>query len=319
VTEDTPYAGLDPARVLDALSALGFACDGRLLALNSFENRVYQIGLDDGQFVVAKFYRPGRWHDAQIEEEHAFMRELVEAEIPVLAPLTRDGQSLFRHRGYRFAVFPRRGGRAPELEGTSVAQWLGRTLGRLHLIGARRTFAERETITMASMVDAPARAVLASTLLPEHLRERYARAIERARSLLAAHWQAAAAPRRPLRLHGDCHPGNVLWSDAGPLLVDFDDARNGPAIQDLWMLMTGEPAQRDALLEGYAQFRHFDAGELALIEPLRLMRQIHYAGWIAARWTDPAFPLAFPWAAQARYWEGHVQDIHDAATSLAQD
>ena len=293
MTDATPYAGLSPARVLDALSAQGYACDGRLLALNSFENRVYQIGLDDNQFVVAKFYRPGRWSDAQIEEEHAFVRELVEAEVPVLAPLMRDGRSVFEFEGYRLAVFPRRGGRAPELEGIAVAQWLGRTLGRLHLVGARHRFAVRESVDLASLVDAPSRAVLASPLLPEHLQMRYARAVEQARDVLASRWRACA-PQQVIRLHGDCHPGNVLWNDAGPLLVDFDDARNGPAVQDLWMLMTGEPAQRDALLEGYAQFRDFDERELGLVDPLRLMRQIHYAGWIAARWADPAFPLAFP-------------------------
>ena len=289
MTDATPYAGLSPARVLDALSAQGYACDGRLLALNSFENRVYQIGLDDNQFVVAKFYRPGRWSDAQIEEEHAFVRELVEAEVPVLAPLMRDGRSVFEFEGYRLAVFPRRGGRAPELEGIAVAQWLGRTLGRLHLVGARHRFAVRESVDLASLVDAPSRAVLASPLLPEHLQMRYARAVEQARDVLASRWRACA-PQQVIRLHGDCHPGNVLWNDAGPLLVDFDDARNGPAVQDLWMLMTGEPAQRDALLEGYAQFRDFDERELGLVDPLRLMRQIHYAGWIAARWADPSMP-----------------------------
>ncbi len=312
VASPTPYANLSPDVVLDAIEALDLEADGRLLALNSFENRVYQIGLDGGRFIVAKFYRPGRWTDAQIDEEHAFALELAEAELPVVAPMTLGGRQRFTHEGFRYALYPRRGGRAPELEQPGVAAWLGRLLGRMHLIGARDRFAVRERLDLAHLLEAPSRAVLASPLLPAHVRDRYARALEAAAELLRERYR----PDTVLRLHGDCHPGNVLWTDSGPHFVDLDDARTGPAVQDLWMLMTGAASQRDALLEGYGQFRDFDFSELDLIEPLRLLRQVHHAGWIAARWDDPAFPLAFPWAAQPTWWETHVADLVEAVVGL---
>ena len=308
----TPYADLSPDVVLDAIEAQGLAADGRLLALNSFENRVYQVGIEGGTFMVAKFYRPGRWSDAQIDEEHAFALELADAELPIVAPLTIAGRQRFTHAGFRYALYPRRGGRAPELEQSDTAAWLGRLLGRIHAIGARDRFAVREKLDLAHMLTGPARAVLASPLLPAHVRDRYARAVEAAGEVLRDRYR----PEATLRLHGDCHPGNVLWTDSGPHFVDLDDARTGPAVQDLWMLMTGDEAQRAALLEGYGQFRDFDFGELDLIEPLRLLRQIHHAGWIAARWDDPAFPLAFPWAAQPTWWETHVADLVEAVVTL---
>jgi Ser/Thr protein kinase RdoA (MazF antagonist) len=311
-----PYATLTPDLVLAALAAAGFVGDGRLLALNSFENRVYQVGLELGGFVVAKFYRPQRWSDAAIVEEHTFAAELVEAELPVVAPLARDGRTLFEHAGFRFAVYPRRGGRAPEIEGLEVATWMGRTLARLHAVGARRRFVHRPKLDLERLVRVPQRTVLGGPLLPSAQRERYRVAIDGAAQALAASWNALE-PIARLRLHGDCHPGNVLWTDAGPLLVDLDDALEGPAVQDLWMLFSGGAAQRAALLEGYAQFRDFDARELALIDALRLMRQIHYAGWLAQRWDDPAFPRAFPWAGEPRWWEQHVQDVLEGTERLA--
>lgn len=311
-----PYDALTPEVVIGAIEAVGFAPDGRLLALNSFENRVYQIGLEDRSFVIAKFYRPGRWSDAAIAEEHAFALELVEAELPVVAPLQREGETVFTHAGFRFAVFPRRGGRAPELEHLDVAEWMGRTLARTHAVGARSAFAHRPAITVEAYVREALRAVLASGLLPRALERRYGDAVLQAAAILEAAW-SDAAPVRTLRLHGDCHPGNVLWNEQGPLLVDLDDARSGPAVQDLWMLFTGNEAQRGALLEGYAQFRELDPRELGLVAPLRLMRQTHYAGWIAARWDDPAFPAAFPWAGEARWWEGHLTDVLEATETLS--
>ena len=306
-----PYDALTPETVIGAIEAVGFAPDGRLLALNSFENRVYQIGLEDRSFVIAKFYRPARWSDAAIAEEHAFALELVEAELPVVAPLSRDGETVFGHAGFRFAVFPRRGGRAPELEHLDVAEWMGRTLARVHAVGARSPFTHRPAITVQAYVREALRSVLDSGLLPRALETRYENAVLRAAEVLDAAW-SDAAPVRTLRLHGDCHPGNVLWNEQGPLLVDLDDARSGPAVQDLWMLFTGNEAQRGALLEGYSQFRELDPRELDLVGPLRLMRQTHYAGWIAARWDDPAFPAAFPWAGEARWWEGHLTDVLEA-------
>ena len=310
-----PYDALRPEVVIAAAEAVGLAPDGRLLALNSFENRVYQLGLEDRSFVIAKFYRPGRWSDAAIAEEHAYTRELVEAELPVVAPLERDGASVFSHAGFRFAVFPRRGGRAPELEHLDVAEWMGRTLARVHAVGARSRFAHRPAITVRAYVRDALAAVLASGLLPRTLEQRYRDAVLDAAASLDDVWEALG-PVTQLRLHGDCHPGNVLWDTTGPLLVDLDDARTGPAVQDLWMLFTGAEAQRNALLEGYSQFRDFDHRELSLIDPLRLMRQVHYAGWIAARWDDPAFPAAFPWAGEARWWEGHLNDVLEASAEM---
>lgn len=303
----TPFAELSPDFVLDAVSALGFEPDGRLMALNSFENRVYQVGIEGDAPLIAKFYRPGRWTDAAIREEHAFAHELVEAELPVVAPLRIDDETLFDCDGQRVALFPRKGGRAPELEGTGVTQWLGRLIARIHNVGARRPFAARGRIDVASRVDVAAANVLDAQLLPAHLLDRYEQLVDAVAERLDDLF--AAIQPGTLRLHGDCHPGNLLWTDAGPHFVDLDDAAMGPAIQDLWMLMDGGAAQRAALLEGYAEFRDLDAGELALIEPLRIMRQVHHAGWITARWSDPAFPRAFPFAAEPRWWEEHCDDL----------
>ncbi len=303
----TPFADLSPDVVLDAVAALGFEPDGRLLALNSFENRVYQVGIEDAAPLIAKFYRPGRWSDAAIREEHAFAFELDEAELPVVAPLMIDGDSLLEFDGQRIALFPRRGGRAPELEGLDVAEWLGRLIARIHNVGAQRRFGERGVVDVRSRVHGGAAHVLASKLLPGALETRYRGLIEQIGQRLDAVFDATQA--RAIRLHGDCHPGNVLWTDHGPHFVDLDDAAMGPAIQDLWMLMSGGGAQRHALLEGYGEFRDLDYAELALIEPLRIMRQIHHAGWIAARYADPAFPRAFPFVAEARWWEEHCNDL----------
>ncbi len=311
-----PYAGLSPELVLDAVESLGLKTDGRLQALNSYENRVYQVGIEDAAPLIAKFYRPGRWSDAAILEEHAFALELNESELPVVAPLQFSGNSLIPFSGFRFALFPRRGGRAPELESLENLARVGRLLGRLHGIGARSVFRERERLDIATLVRKPAQQVLASGLLPEALSLRYQRHIQDLDVLLTAHF-AAAGTLTNLRLHGDCHAGNVLWTDAGPHLVDLDDARSGPAVQDLWMLAPAVQAL-DALLEGYSEFRDFEYRELKLVEPLRVMRQIHNAGWLAARWSDPAFPRSFPWAGEARWWEQHVNDLAEAGQVLQQ-
>jgi Ser/Thr protein kinase RdoA (MazF antagonist) len=309
-----PYAHLTPDLVLDAVGACGLWPDGRLLALNSYENRVWQVGIEDAAPVIAKFYRPGRWSDEAIEEEHAFARELADAELPVVAPLAFDGRTLLRHGGYRYALSPRRGGRAPTLESIEQLEWLGRLIARLHAVGARQPFAHRGRIDRATMIGQPVQAVLASTLLPAHLRNGYLAATQRLDDAVAARLDAVG-PVRTLRLHGDCHPGNLLWTDAGPHFVDLDDARMGPAVQDLWMLAHDEPAMQ-SLLDGYAQMRDFDPAELALLPVLRAMRQVHHAGWIALRWHDPAFPAAFPFAAEPRWWEQHIADLHELADTL---
>ena len=314
MVQATPYAQLSPDAVLAAVESVGVATDGRLLALNSFENRVYQVGVEDSAPLVAKFYRGGRWSTAAIEEEHAFALELDAAELPVVAPLTFAGSTLLQSGNFRFALYPRQGGRAPELESADNLMWMGRLLARLHGVGSRDGFRARGTLDRASLIQVPSRAVLASPLLPPTSRDRYARAIEALDGLIAARFASVDAVRN-LRLHGDCHAGNVLWTDSGPHFVDLDDARMGPAVQDLWMLAPN-PRALDMLLEGYAEFRDFDRHELALVEPLRVMRQIHYAGWIAQRWDDPAFPRAFPFAAEAGWWERHVNDLLEAAGSL---
>ncbi|KQZ68207.1 serine/threonine protein kinase [Rhodanobacter sp. Root561] len=309
-----PYDSLTPDLVLDAVSACGLWPDGRLLALNSYENRVWQVGIEDAAPVIAKFYRPDRWSDAAIIEEHAFAQELADAELPAVAPLLFDGRSLLHHGGFRYALTPRRGGRAPELEAVDQLQWLGRLIARMHLIGARAPFEHRGRLDQDTMVQQPMHAVLGSSLLPTGLQTNYRAAATRLDAAIGARMEALG-PLRQLRLHGDCHPGNVLWTEAGPHFVDFDDARSGPAVQDLWMLASDERTM-EALLEGYQQFRDFDHGELALIPALRAMRQVHYAGWIAARWHDPAFPIAFPFAAESRWWEQHIADLHELADEL---
>jgi Ser/Thr protein kinase RdoA (MazF antagonist) len=314
MSNEMPYARLTPDLVLDAITACGLWPDGRLLALNSYENRVWQVGLEDGAPVIAKFYRPGRWSDAAILEEHAFAQELADAELPVVAPLAFGGRTLLHHDGYRYALSPRHGGRAPSLESTDQLEWLGRLIARMHSVGARSAFAHREKLDRETLIIKPMHAVLASDLLPSSLADRYRAAVERVDRAVAARFDAVG-PLRTLRLHGDCHPGNVLWTDAGPHFVDLDDARTGPAVQDLWMLAHDERAMQ-ALLEGYGSMRDFDHAEIALVPALRAMRQVHYAGWIATRWQDPAFPAAFPFAAEARWWEQHITDLHEQAEEL---
>jgi Ser/Thr protein kinase RdoA (MazF antagonist) len=314
VSATAPYAGLTPETVLDALEAAGLRGDGRLLALNSYENRVYQVWLEDGSSVVAKFYRPARWSDAQVLEEHAFVAQLAEREIPAVPPLALGGRTLLAHAGYRFAVYPRRGGRTPELERRDTLEWIGRFLGRIHAVGASRNFAERPALDADSFGREPRDWLLAHDFVPADLREAWQSTVDQALAGVARCYERAGAPRT-LRLHGDCHAGNILWTDAGPHFVDFDDARTGPAVQDLWMLLAGERAamtqQLGWVLAGYEQFREFDARELHLLEALRTLRLVHYCAWIARRWDDPAFPAAFPWFGTQRYWQDRILELRE--------
>jgi Ser/Thr protein kinase RdoA (MazF antagonist) len=314
MTAIAPYAGLTPETVLDALDAVGLRGDGRLLALNSYENRVYQVWLEDGGSVVAKFYRPGRWSDAQILEEHAFVHELAEHEIPAVAPLVLADRTLAEHAGFRFAVFPRRGGRTPELERREILEWLGRFIGRIHAVGATRPFAERPALDAESFGTEPRDWLLGHGFVPPDLLQAWKSAADLALQGVARCYARAGAVRT-LRLHGDCHAGNVLWTDQGPHFVDFDDARTGPAVQDLWMLLSGGRSdmtrQLGDVLAGYEQFREFDARELHLVEALRTLRLIHYAAWIARRWDDPAFPAAFPWFNTQRYWQDRILELRE--------
>jgi Ser/Thr protein kinase RdoA (MazF antagonist) len=316
---DAPYSDLSPELVLDAIEAVAYRCDGRVLALNSYENRVYQIGIEDGDPVVAKFYRPSRWTDAAIREEHAFAAELAAQEIPVVAPLLREGVSLHVHLGFRYAIFPRRGGRWPELGSVDDREWVGRFLGRIHAVGRAARFVERTRLSVEELGRKARDFVLNGDWMPDYLSTKYADLTDDLLEEVEARavgWGGAALGR----ILGDCHRGNILWTDQGPHFVDLDDCLTGPAIQDLWMLLAGAQQEMRTelhdLLKGYEQFLPFDAREIALIEPLRALRMIHYSAWLARRWHDPAFPQAFPWFAEPRYWEQHYRALEDQLAAV---
>lgn len=313
-----PYDRLTPDVIIEAVESLGERSDGRILALNSYENRVYQIGIEASAPLVAKFYRPGRWSDAAIQEEHEFAHELAAQEVPVVPPLVRDGRSLFELAGFRFAVFERRGGRWPELGTQQDREWIGRFLGRIHMVGRRKRFQHRGRIDVERLGEDSCDYLLDAGWLPEHLETAYSSLTSDLLERAHAAFDAAAASQ--LRLHGDCHRGNVLWTDAGPHFVDLDDCVIGPAIQDLWMLLSGSRTemaeQLTQILDGYAQFSTFDYGELVLMESLRTLRMIHYAAWLARRWEDPAFPRAFPWFKEPRYWEEHVLQLREQLAAI---
>jgi len=303
------YAALGPEAVLDACDAAGLRADGRLAPLNSYENRVYQVWLEDGSSRVLKFYRPGRWSDAQIAEEHAFAAELEEREIPVVAP-----QAVGTHAGFRFAVYPRRGGRPPELDDPKVLEWIGRFIARIHAVGSSRPFRFRESLNAHSFGHEPRAFLLQHDFIPPDLLEAWKAVTEQALQGIE-HCYARAGAVRAIRLHGDCHPGNILWTPDGPHFVDLDDARSGPAIQDLWMLLSGERAsmnrQLSDVLAGYEDFMELDRRELHLLEALRTLRLVHYSAWIARRWDDPAFPAAFPWFNTQRYWQDRILELRE--------
>jgi Ser/Thr protein kinase RdoA (MazF antagonist) len=316
---EAPYERLTPDLVIAAVERGGRLSDGRILALNSYENRVYQVGVEDGEPVVVKFYRPGRWTRAAVLEEHAFALELAAAEIPVVAPLVEAGETLREIEGYPYAVYPRRGGRWPDLDTAEDRILMGRFLGRMHRVGAVRAFEHRPVLTIDRLGTEAARFVLEGEWLPDYQLERYE---ELAEALLGRITDAfdAAGPVARIRVHGDCHRGNVLWTTVGPHFVDLDDCMRAPAVQDLWMLMAGGREERRSqwrdLLEGYEQFREFDRVELGLVEALRALRMIHYASWLARRWHDPAFPKAFPWFGEPRYWDNHVQELQEQLEAL---
>ena len=316
-----PYATLTPDRILDALDGVGVHGDGRMIALNSYENRVYLVHCDDAPSVVVKFYRPGRWTNAQIEEEHAFVAELVEREVPAVAPLVLGGRTLHVDGDLRFAAYPRCGGRTPELDNRDTLTWLGRYIGRIHAVGARAPFAHRPTLDIATFGDEPREFLLANGFVPDALREPYATISELALNGIRESF-ARAGTFATLRLHGDCHASNVLWTESGPHFVDFDDARMGPAIQDLWMLLSGDRAsmtqQLGDVLDGYEDFAELDRSELCLVEALRTLRLMHYAAWIARRWDDPAFPAAFPWFNTQRYWQDRILELREQVAAMSE-
>jgi Ser/Thr protein kinase RdoA (MazF antagonist) len=308
------FASLTPEMVLDALDFLGFASDGRLLALNSYENRVYQIGMEEGPPVVAKFYRAGRWSDAAIIEEHAFVSELAEKEIPVVPPMEIDGATLHHFKEFRIAVFPKHGGRAPELDAPGTLEWMGRFIGRIHACGSIKIFHAREALNIETFGEGPSSFLLGGEFIPRELSETYRSVVRQSLDGVRRCYERAGTVKS-IRLHGDCHGGNVLWTDAGPHFVDFDDSRTGPAIQDLWMLLSGDRAEMTKqladVLAGYEDFFDFDPRELHLIEALRTLRLIYYSAWLARRWDDPAFPAAFPWFNTQRYWQDRILELRE--------
>ena len=317
--ETAPYEDLSPDAILDALDSVGIRGDGRLLALNSFENRVYQIWRDDAPPVVAKFYRPTRWTDEQIREEHAFVAQLVEREIPAVPAMQRAGSTLNEFAGFRFAVYERCGGRAPDLDRRETLVRIGRYIARIHSVGAMDPFRSRPALTIDDFGVASRDHLLRHDFLPPDLRDVWHSVVDQALDGVRHGFERAGAVAT-IRLHGDCHGGNVLWTEAGAHFVDFDDARTGPAIQDLWMLLSGDrgamEAQLAAVLEGYEDFRDFDRRELLLVEALRTLRLVHYCAWIARRWSDPAFPHAFPWFNTPRYWQDRILELREQIAAM---
>jgi len=316
-----PFQNLTPGFIMDAVESLGFRCDCRTSPLNSYENRVYQVGLEEEEPLIGKFYRPGRWSDAQIIEEHRFCIELAEHELPVVAPwMNGAGETLFHHDGFRFALYPRQGGRAPEFDNLDNLPVLGRMLGRIHRIGAVQPFARRPALDSRSFGFASVE-LIRERFIPEEYRESYSAVTGQLLQEIDA-ITAGAGPFRYIRVHGDCHAGNILWRDGAPHFVDFDDARMAPAVQDLWMMLSGgrerQTAQLAALIEGYSEFHEFNPAELRLIEPLRALRMLHYCAWLARRWEDPIFPVTFPWFNTVRYWGEHILELREQLAALAE-
>lgn len=319
----TPYANLDPHCILDAIESIGFNCNGSLFALNSYENRVYQIGIEDEAPIIAKFYRPQRWSDAAIQEEHDFSNELFQLEIPVVSPLVaNNGQTLNHFQEFRFALFPRRGGRIMELDNLDHLEWMGRFIARMHAIGACKPFRHRERLDVKTRGYNTHEFLIKNNFFPESLADDFNKVtlelLQKVEERIAAAGNVAY-----IRLHGDCHAGNVLWNDEGPQIVDLDDCLMGPAVQDLWMMISGNNEdqvnmQMERILRGYCEFYDFDYRELQLIEALRTLRMISYSAWLAKRWDDPAFPLNFPWFNTHHYWQVHLEDLREQLMLLSQ-
>lgn len=309
-----PFSNLSPDLILDAIDSVGIVTDGRLLALNSYENRVYQVGVEDALPIVAKFYRPHRWDDVAILEEHAFVQTLADAEIPAVAPTKIDSKTLFSYQDFRFSIFPKHGGRAPELDQEGVLEWIGRFVGRIHSVGALSDFKHRPALNIETFGEEPSAYLLNAGMVPRELQSVYRGVVAQALDGVRRCYDRAGDVAS-LRLHGDCHMGNLLWTDAGPHFVDFDDSRTGPAIQDLWMMLSGEQdemqKQFNEIILGYEDFYDFNPRELHLIEALRTLRLIHYSAWLARRWDDPAFKVAFTWFNTQQYWQDRILELRE--------
>ncbi len=311
------FYDLTPDTVLDALESIDFEPEAALLALNSYENRVYQFRNYSNEKFVVKFYRPARWSDEQILEEHTFCEELTKNEIPVVAPIKHNNKTLFKFNSYRFSVFPNKGGRTPNLDDKETLIWLGRFIGRIHCLGESKNYQHRPQLTLENFGFESVKFLLDNNFIPSHIQEAYKTIGEQILKQCKNIFELIGSVNQ-LRLHGDCHPSNVMWTDDGPHFVDFDDSRMGPAVQDLWMLVTDKDNtnQWDYLLQGYEDFREFDDRELKLVEPLRAMRMLHYSAWLARRWQDPSFKHNFPWFNQSRYWEDQVLSLKEQFAEL---
>lgn len=300
------FQTLHPDTIMDALFEQGIRVDSGLTPLNSYENRVYQFQDEERQRFVVKFYRPQRWSADQIQEEHQFALDLVADDVPVAAPLEFNGQTLLSHQGFYFAVFPSLGGRQFEADNIDQMEWVARYLGRIHQTGRKTAFTSRPAIGIQEYLLEPRQVFEASALIPSGLKADFLAAADGLINAVIARWDNNV---QTLRLHGDCHAGNILWRD-GPLFVDLDDARMGPAIQDLWMLLNGDKAEQrmqlETIIEAYEEFSPFNSDEIALIEPLRAMRFVYYLAWLIRRWDDPAFPRNFPWLTGEDYWRNQI-------------
>ncbi len=310
------FDALTPDFMWYAIESIGIRAESGLLALNSYENRVYQFMDEEKQRYVVKFYRPQRWTTDQIQEEHDFTLELLEQELPVAPPCIINGRTLHEYKGYHFTLFVSVGGRQFEVDNANHLEWVGRFMGRIHNIGKKQTFIHRPSLGLDEYLYQPRKLLQQSTFIPPHLENSFFSDLDLLIARIEDNWSDDFTS---IRLHGDCHPGNILWRD-GPMFVDLDDARNGPAVQDLWMLLNGDRhdrlAQLDILLEGYEEFCDFNPSELKLIEPLRGLRMVHYMAWLAKRWQDPAFPLAFPWFGDPKYWENQVLGFKEQISVL---
>jgi len=312
------FTSLSPDLILDGIESTGLQVDSGLLALNSYENRVYQFHDDNKTKYVTKFYRPQRWSKIQIQEEHDFAFELAEEELPIVAPLKLSGQSLFEYQGYYFALYPCKGGRIFEVDNLDHLEWMGRFIGRIHAVAGKTSFKNRPTYSKEEYLIQARDSIISSEFIPKYLSEAFYTILDQVIELASQQYQ----PTNEIRLHGDCHAGNILWTDQGPHFVDLDDCRMGPAMQDLWMMLSGDRQQQtiqlDTLLTGYEEFCEFDSKEFALIESLRTMRVVHYMAWLCRRWQDPAFPHSFPWFNTQRYWEEQVLMLKEQMSALQQ-
>lgn len=322
MSSEHPYDRLTPEVILSAVEQYDLTCTGGLLGLNSYENRVYRIETEQGEPVAVKFYRPERWTDEAINEEHQFSLELADLEIPVVAPiLSPSGNALSHYEGFRYTVFPWQPGRAPELNNDEDRRVLGRFLGRLHRVAASSHFEHRPVLSLESYGIQAVKFLLENDFIPDYLITAYTTLTEQILHRLEKHLSEIALATFPqMRLHGDFHLGNLLWTETGPHFVDLDDCMTGPAIQDLWLLLSGDSSEMEQqlqpLLEGYKQFADFDPAQLALIEPLRTLRLLHYSAWLARRWDDPAFPRNFPWFNTIRYWEEQILTLREQLALL---